>query len=483
MLPRECRWLLGLAGLIVPSDARASWRRRHEAELWYRELETRRAGKSDTRIRAAVAASACASFADAWWQRFDRERLRAALSLGVRSPRFCLIALALLLVCITAASDGLTRTRRILKGAGFANGDRVVAVCIQELLMGRRQGVTPAAVQKWREQARSLEQIASYTFSAPWYTTGFLLHRGPAPARLPHALVSPEFFSVLGVQALRGRLFTSSDAGGCGDCIVVTQHLKRELLRTSEAVVGRTVDYEGRRWRIIGELPEDFWFMTQKLGGITLMDAAAAKERVVGLGLLRRGVPVESAEAELRQVARLPVIEVVALSHRLRAPLGTFGLGSVLLLALVALASGAGIVRTRSAWRFWSFFFAKTALAATAVLLFAIDYGGAGQLSITGGNRPNEPVAFWIWITGTVLCVWWSIADQKMRCRNCQRRLVLPVRIGSNDRVLFEHESLEMVCPGGHGTLYVEGVTETFRQEGRWTKLDESWHDLFVEKQ
>ncbi|MGH9633022.1 MAG: hypothetical protein ACRD7E_32365, partial [Bryobacteraceae bacterium] len=70
--------------------------------------------------------------------------------------------------------------------------------------------------------------------------------------------------------------------------------------------------------------------------------------------------------------------------------------------------------------------------------------------------------------------------DQRRRCRMCLRLLVMPVRIGLADGVLFEHGATETVCPGGHGTLFVEDTTESFRQSGRWTDLDESWRDLFV---
>jgi hypothetical protein len=482
MTPRECRWLLRCAAFVVPRGSRASWLRRREADLWYRELEARRSGASDRRIRAILIGRAFTLFPDALWERFDREQVRTAVSHGIRTPQFCLLTLLLLLVSITLASDGLARTRRIARGAGFGNGERVVSMCIQELLMGRRQGVAPAAVRKWYGEATSLERLGAYVFTQPWYANGFLLNRGPAPARLPHALVTPEFFNILGVKAARGRLLDSSDASGCSNCLVVTQRLKRELLGVSDSVVGRTIDYDGARWRVIGELPDDFWFMTQKLGGVSLMEGAAAQGRVVGIGLLREGVSLEAAQEELRRIVHLPTLEVASLSARLQAPLRTFVWGSLVLLVIVALVSGGGVLRRRSDWRFWRFFFAKTALAAMAVLLIAIDYGGAGQLSVSGGNQPSEPVAVWMWIVGSMLCVWWSIADQKMRCRTCQCCFVMPVRIGSPDRVLFEHEATEMVCPRGHGTLYVEGMTETFRQEGRWTKLDESWHDFFVEK-
>jgi hypothetical protein len=478
----ESRWLLRSAGWLVPAPARAGWLRQQEAELWYAELSARRAGNSDRAIRAALAIRAGASFSDALWQRFDRERVKEQMRDAVRTPQFCVVILTLLFLLVAFASGGLARTRRILAGAQFGHGDRVVTICIQELLVGRRQGVAPAAIRKWRAEAKSLEQLAAYAFSQPWYQNGFLLHRGPAPASLAHAQVTPEFFRVLGVQPARGRVFDTGDSGACADCLVVTQRLRRQLLGTNAPVVGQTIDYDGRRWRIIGELPEDFWFVTEKLGGVSLMDPATAQGRLVALGLLRPNVTVDAAETELRNIARLSTIEAASLSDRLRGPLRTFGFGSLILLAAAAAVTIGGVLRRKSHWRFWAFFFAKTGSAIAVVLLVAIDYGGAGQLSITGGNQPSEPVAFWLWVVGSVLCIWWAIADQKMRCRVCLRRFVMPVRIGSPDRVLFEHESTEMVCPGGHGTLYVEGMTETFRQEGRWTKLDESWHDLFAGK-
>jgi hypothetical protein len=462
----ESRWLLRVASWVVPRVSRAGWLERWDSELWYRELEARRAGRSDRAIRVRVANSAAAAFPDALWQRFDRERLTS----GLRSPQFCLGVLALLLVLITITTGGLERTRRIIAGPEFSG--RVITAYVQELLVGRQQGLTPAALEKLRKQAKSFDALAAYVFPRPWYAEGFLAHRGPAPSRMPLLMVTPEFFRVLGVR----------DYPLCKDCLVVTKHFKRELLRTTEPVSGRTVDHEGRRWRITGELPADFWFLTPTLGGVTLMDDAAARGRMIGLGLLRPEVSVESAEAELRRILRLPQVNVSSVASQLRAPLRSIGTGSAGLLLLLAIVTLVSVVRRRAMWRFWTFLFVKTALAVLAVLLITIEYAGAGKLSVTGGNQPNEPVAFWLWVVGTMLCIWWSIADQKMRCRICERRFVMPVRIGSPDRVLFEHESTELVCPGGHGTLYVEGMTETFRQEGRWTKLDDSWKDLFADK-
>ncbi len=109
-----------------------------------------------------------------------------------------------------------------------------------------------------------------------------------------------------------------------------------------------------------------------------------------------------------------------------------------------------------------------------------MEFTGVGSLTnVAVRTVGSELFAGWLWVAGTILFVWWALIDQRKRCRMCQRRLVLPVRVGPTDRVLFDHEGTELLCPAGHGMLYVEGASETFLHGEEWRRLDDSWKDLF----
>lgn len=72
------------------------------------------------------------------------------------------------------------------------------------------------------------------------------------------AAVTPGLFPMLGVHPIRGRLFDSADGGT--DRILISEQIWRGVLAADSAVVGRTVDVDGKRMEIVGVLPEGVRF-------------------------------------------------------------------------------------------------------------------------------------------------------------------------------------------------------------------------------
>jgi hypothetical protein len=71
------------------------------------------------------------------------------------------------------------------------------------------------------------------------------------------------------------------------------------------------------------------------------------------------------------------------------------------------------------------------------------------------------------------------IWDQRYRCRTCLRRLRMPVQKGSWTHVLFGRPQTEYICPYGHGTLQVEELQITGRQEPDWQPHEDMWKELY----
>ena len=69
--------------------------------------------------------------------------------------------------------------------------------------------------------------------------------------------------------------------------------------------------------------------------------------------------------------------------------------------------------------------------------------------------------------------------DQRYRCRTCLRRLRMPVLKGSWTRTLFGRPRTEYILPFGHGTLQVEGLQITGRQEPDWRPHEDMWTELY----
>lgn len=82
---------------------------------------------------------------------------------------------------------------------------------------------------------------------------------GAAPVELFGAHVSVNLFQVLGVEAATGRTFQPEDAGLTNvPPIVVSQRLVQSGLVSDR--LGGAVEFEGASYRLIGTMPETFWF-------------------------------------------------------------------------------------------------------------------------------------------------------------------------------------------------------------------------------
>jgi hypothetical protein len=292
------------------------------------------------------------------------------------------------------------------------------------------------------------------------------------PHVFAHAVVSPNFFDVLGVPEGSGL------TGDCRDCVVVTASLKdrhSDRFRTDG-----TLEIDGEQRRVVGVLPDRFWLQIEQPMAFSLVRNSEPR-RVMAIGRLSNGSGPDIAQDELRELVRRPTINVTGASDRMRYALVRYGRASAVVLGATLLAALLTILKQSRSGKYFAFFAAKATLSILAVLIFTLEYAGAGKLTMTGTNRMEfAPFTLYFWVVGTALLLWWVVRDQRRRCPTCLRRLFMPVRIGATDKVLFEQEGTELVCPGGHGTLYVQDATDSFREDGQWREFDESWQELFT---
>ena len=105
----------------------------------------------------------------------------------------------------------------------------------------------------WREASTTFSEAAAYDEWSPSLTGE------GRPERLEAALVSSEFFGVLGVQAAQGRLFVAEeDIDGQDDVVVLTHGLWQRRFGGDPGVVGRSVLLNARPHEVVGVLPASF---------------------------------------------------------------------------------------------------------------------------------------------------------------------------------------------------------------------------------
>jgi hypothetical protein len=116
-------------------------------------------------------------------------------------------------------------------------------------------------------------------------------------------------------------------------------------------------------------------------------------------------------------------------------------------------------------------------LAAKGLLVLPIVQFGSLDLASLGGSL--SPLFFHIVLCGSLFAAYWMLADQRKRCPVCLRPLANPVRIGESSRILLEWHGTELMCPRGHGLLYVPEWPAIWSGRQSWMALGPSWDGLF----
>jgi putative ABC transport system permease protein len=142
---------------------------------------------------------------------------------------------------------------------------------------------------------KTLEAVAYYQSSSK---DGMLLNGHAIYTDI--AAASPQFFSVLGVQPVAGRLF---DADGASSDAVVSGDFARDHFGSAAAAVGRTISYSGKPWVVAGVLPDGFAFPGKPKVWVELAAVPENLNRTAynqhAIGKVREGVTAEQLSAEL----------------------------------------------------------------------------------------------------------------------------------------------------------------------------------------
>lgn len=108
----------------------------------------------------------------------------------------------------------------------------------------------------YRDHLRSLDGLASFRQSA------FAVGEAEQATVAWGELVSPNYFEVMGVQPLAGRLFTQAAEGGDGlgahPVVVISARLWRNRYRSTPSISGQTIRLNRHTLTVIGVAPPEF---------------------------------------------------------------------------------------------------------------------------------------------------------------------------------------------------------------------------------
>jgi putative ABC transport system permease protein len=167
-----------------------------------------------------------------------------------------------------------------------------------------RFAISAANFLDWQKQNTVFEGMALYTGG------GYDITGQGKPQSIRAGKVTANFFSVLGVQPIHGRVFTpAEDQPGKDHELILTYKLWQSRFASDPKAVGRTITLDGTPYVIVGimgpkmVLPD--WAEVWVPMGMTAQEAAVRGEHhFLSIARLKPGVTVEQAQAEMNTVSQ-----------------------------------------------------------------------------------------------------------------------------------------------------------------------------------
>jgi putative ABC transport system permease protein len=162
------------------------------------------------------------------------------------------------------------------------------------------RGFTLGRLPEWRAATGVFDGIAAGSGSSVTLT-------GAGSARRLNAgRVTANFFEVLGFQPVIGRVFTpEEETPGADDVTILTYGLWQSAFGGDRGVVGRSLELDGRPYRVVGVMPKGLRHPYQSDLWLPLTDRDPAKTRgVYAPARLRAGVLPYQAARELNALVR-----------------------------------------------------------------------------------------------------------------------------------------------------------------------------------
>jgi macrolide transport system ATP-binding/permease protein len=242
-----------------------------------------------------------------------RGDMRYALRALIKSPGFALVGIVSM-----GLSIGLTTNVYSSKWALLFR-DLPAAANAKKLVMPLKP-VSYYYIEQFREQKNLFAGVAAFEIGVPFNVT-LEADRNAKPERVFGQLVSPDYFSVLGVEPQRGRALSPAlDKPGDAPVVVISERFWRHRLNSSPDAVGQILRLNGQIATIVGITPKNFYGAlsinpAELFVPITVPAALAPELRndvlhqqnakeFLAMMCLGPGVTLDSAEAALDAITR-----------------------------------------------------------------------------------------------------------------------------------------------------------------------------------
>lgn len=184
--------------------------------------------------------------------------VRFTLRTMARKPGFTAVAVIIIALGIGANTAIFSLVRAVLlRPLPFANPERLVMVWEDAAYIGFPKNTpAPANYVDWKTRNEVFEDMAAITIG------DFNLTGDGEPEKLNAYRVTPNFFSVLGVEPALGRtLGPDDDLPEASKVAVMSYPLWQSRYGGNRAIVGRDILLDNEKYTVIGVMPRGFQFL------------------------------------------------------------------------------------------------------------------------------------------------------------------------------------------------------------------------------
>ncbi len=278
----------------------------------------------------------------------------------LKAPNFSLIAVTTLALGIGANTAIFSVVNAVLlKPLPFKEPERLVMAWNRgvEAAGGDRTPLAVADLLDWRAKSRSFAEIEAFQ------STMYNYSGGDSPERVQAAVVTVNFFSMLGALPSLGRAFTPDEGQpGAQRVVLLSDGFWRKYFAADHQVVGRAINLNGASFTVIGVMPAALDFPNKDVELWTPLQLQQPTRRgpyfLTGAARLKPGVSLNQARAEALTLKSsfegtidfniLPVNDFIVGDVRLAL---LVLLGAVTLVLLIAAVNVANLMLARSASR------------------------------------------------------------------------------------------------------------------------------------
>jgi predicted permease len=246
----------------------------------------------------------CRDMRRANWIQDLSQDVRYGLRLLAKSPGFATLAVLTLALGIGANTAIFSVVDSILlRPASYAKPAELVNIneVGSQTAVGAINEVSPGDFIEWQRQASAFQGMAAYQQWEFHALTG-----SGEPDEVWAVPVTTNLFSVLGVNALRGRVFAENET----QTVVLSYRYWQQHFLSDPNIIGKALALDGRVYTVVGVAPADFEFPranTQLWLPLTFTATESIDHEDRRLGVIARlksGVTLGQAQALMDTVSR-----------------------------------------------------------------------------------------------------------------------------------------------------------------------------------